>query len=205
MLPSHIGRQYDAIASRWDRGMIDSQYGLAYLRRAMALASRRGSALDVGCGSGGRIVSELLGNGFDVLGIDASEQMVELARRKHPESPFLVEDICIWTPPEPADLVIAWDSIFHVPYREQRAVVHKLCRSLASGGVLLFTAGGSDGELSGEMHGHTFTYSSLADAEYLEIINGESCRCVLLERDQFPDEHVVIMAVKPLDHVTRNG
>jgi len=66
-------------------------------------------------------------------------------------------------------VIIAWDSIFHVPYSAQRRVVLKLCDALADGGVILFTAGGVDGEITGRMHGQGIYYSSLAEEEYLRI------------------------------------
>src|ERR687894_766584 len=89
------------------------------------------------------------------------EAMIEYARKRHPDSRFIHGDICEWEPPERYDAIIAWDSIFHVPYAEQRRVVMKLCDALASGGVILFTAGGVDGEITGRMRGQDFYYSSM--------------------------------------------
>ncbi len=91
---------------------------------------------------------------------------------------------------------LAWDSIFHAPYSEQRAVVEKLCNALATGGVILFTAGGVDGEITGRMRGRDFYYSSLAEEEYLKVMKECGCRCILMERDQYPAEHTVFIGAK---------
>jgi hypothetical protein len=70
MNPFETGRRYDALATAWDQGMIDSKYGIRFLHRAIKACARLGKALDVGCGSGGRIVNELLDAGFSVVGLD---------------------------------------------------------------------------------------------------------------------------------------
>jgi trans-aconitate methyltransferase len=117
-----------------------------------------------------------------------------LAREAHPQATFVHADICEWNPPDEYDLIVAWDSTFHVPYAAQEPVVRKLCRAMAPGGVLLMTAGGRDGEVQGEMAGEMFHYSSLDADEYRRILADESCTCELLEWDQPPEPHIVIMA-----------
>lgn len=176
--------------------MVDSRYGVPYLRRAIEVCACRGRALDVGCGSGGRLISELLEARFAVVGLDVSASMLEIARHRHPIAEFVQADICAWTPLETYELVVAWDSIFHVPYSQQRAVVQKLCCALAPGGALLFTAGGRDGEVMGEMQGQAFYYSSLDEHEYIRILKESGCPWILLERDQNPEEHIVVVATR---------
>jgi hypothetical protein len=122
--------------------------------------------------------------------------MVEYARKRHPHSHFVQADICQWQPQEQYDAIIAWDSIFHVPYAAQRRVVAKLCAALANGGVILFTAGGVDGEISGQMCDLDFYYSSLSEVEYLGIMKAHGCTCILLERDQYPEVHAVFIGAK---------
>lgn len=196
MKPTDTGRLYDRIASWWDEQEGQLTAGVRFVRAAVKLSAREGRALDVGCGSGGRIVEALTGAGFRVTGIDVSEAMLERARRRHPGSRFIAGDICEWQADGRYDVVVAWDSIFHAPHAEQRRVVAKLCDALADGGVLLFTAGGVDGEITGRMRGEEFYYSSLAEEEYLRTIKERGCKCVLMERDQHPEDHVVFIAVK---------
>ncbi len=152
--------------------------------------------MDVGCGSGGRVIDALTDASFQVEGLDVSEAMLRLARNRHPGAQFIHAGICTWQLSETYDVVIAWDSIFHVPKTEQGHVVAKLCDALAPGGAILFTAGGIDGEITGEMNGQTFYYSSLSDAAYLNIMNDHGCKCILLERDQHRAEHIVMIGVK---------
>jgi SAM-dependent methyltransferase len=193
--PAQTGRLYDAIATWWDDQQATSTSGLEYVRRASGLSANRRRALDVGCGSG-RLTASLTAAGYQVVGIDVSPGMLALARGRYPGTHFIRADICTWSPPEQYDLVVAWDSIFHVPHAAHREVVEKLCNVLAPGGVVLFTGGGIDGEVTGPMCEHTFYYSSLDVEEYLRILKARGCRCVLLEMDQYPDEHVVLIGVR---------
>ena len=196
MKPTDTGHLYDRVASWWDGREGQSTAGVEFVRAAIRLSAARGRALDVGCGSGGRIVAALSEAGFEVTGLDVSGAMVEYASRRHPEARFIRGDICEWRPPTRYDVIIAWDSIFHVPHPQQRPVVEKLCDALAEGGVLLFTAGGVDGEITGRMRGREFYYSSLAEEEYLKVMKGWGCKCVLMQRDQYPEEHVVFIGVR---------
>ncbi|HEX8843787.1 MAG TPA: class I SAM-dependent methyltransferase [Pyrinomonadaceae bacterium] len=196
MKPTETGKLYDKISSWWNDQQDSSTAGINFVQRAIRLTINKDNALDVGCGSGGRIVTALRDAGFKVTGIDVSEAMLEFARKRHPDSDFILGDICQWKPLERYDLIIAWDSSFHLPHLEQRPVTGKLCEALADGGVILFTAGGVDGEITGQMCGLDFYYSSLAETDYLEIMKGHGCKCILMERDQHPEEHVVFIGTK---------
>lgn len=195
MRPADLARRYDAIAKAWDEAIGRSEYGLSYVRRALGFSRKSGMALDIGCGNG-RLIDPLREAGFAVEALDISPRMLELAARRHPDARLILADICTWKPERFYDTIIAWDSIFHVPHSSQAPVVRELCEALAPGGVLLFTAGGTNGEITGEMLGESFYYSSLADDEYLRIVNEAGCRCLLLERDQHPEAHVVMICLK---------
>ncbi len=196
MKPTDTGILYDRISSWWNDQQDQSTTGIHFVQMAIRLSANKDNALDVGCGSGGRIVAALLDAGFQVTGIDVSEAMLKYARTRHPDSDFIHDGICEWKPQEQYDAIIAWDSIFHVPYSEQRRVIGKLCDALANGGIILFTAGGVDGEITGQMCGQHFYYSSLAEEEYLRIMKVNGCKCILMERDQHPEEHVVFIGAK---------
>lgn len=196
MKPTDTASRYDKISAWWRDHETRLTAGIDFVQKALQFSAGTGNALDVGCGSGGRIINALLNSGFRVTGIDVSQAQLEHARERHPNADFILADICQWQVPKRFyDVVIAWDSIFHVPYPEQRRVVRKLCGALTGGGVIVFTAGGVDGEISGQMRGQDFYYSSLAEEEYLKILKENGCRCVLMERDQHPEEHVVFIGV----------
>lgn len=196
MHPRETGRRYDAVAAQVDADLRESTYGVSFLERAIAYCKTRGAALDVGCGSGGRMIEGLLSAGFQVTGIDVSRGMLDIAKARHPSVEFVHDDVTEWTPPRSFDFVLAWDSIFHLPYASHTLVLAKLCGCLADGGVLLFTAGGIDGEIVGSMHGREFGYSSLAEVALVQLLRDHDCVPLLVERDQYPLNHVVLIAIK---------
>ncbi|MFN0162484.1 MAG: class I SAM-dependent DNA methyltransferase [Burkholderiales bacterium] len=196
MHPRDTGRQYDAIATLWDESRRGSLYGVPFLERAIALCGSGNRALDVGCGSGGPMIEKLIAAGFSVAGIDVSAAMLAIAKAKHPTVEFIHDDITEWVSPLRFDLILAWDSIFHLPRDLHVPVIEKLCRRLSEGGVILFSAGGIESEVVGTMYGHEFHYSSLCETALIQLVKSEGCVPVLMERDQYPLHHLVIIAVK---------
>lgn len=196
MKPHETGKRYDAIASWWESQQDTMRSGLRYLEGAIGFCENTRSALDVGCGGGGRMIDVMTKVGFNVTGIDISEGMLAHAQRRHTDVSFVHADISEWQPASRYDLIVAWDSTFHLPHALQEPVLEKLCAALSDGGVLLFTGANVDGEITGEMHGETFYYSSLGTANYLRILEGAGCQCLLIERDQYPELHIVVSAIK---------
>lgn len=125
--------------------------------------------------------------------------MIKLAKKNHPDESFIFADICRWESEQKFDFIVAWDSIFHLPLREQQPVLKKLCTLLADNGVLIYTFGDSMGEHEDNWHGDTFSYSSIGINENLKILAANGVTCKHLELDQFPLNHVYIVGVKSLD------
>lgn len=199
MIPREIARSYDQIADRWNDDDFPRDYGIAQHERALAFLPRKRNALDVGCGCSGRIIDLLLGEGFEVEGLDVSDRMIELARRRHPAVTFHHADICEWSPPRNYDLVSGWDSIWHVPLAAQESVLRKLMEALAPGGVLIFTTGGLDApsdKVDAAM-GPPMYYSQLGIPRTLEVVSECECVCRHLEYDQHPELHVYLIVQRP--------
>ena len=195
MDPFETGRRYDRIVAYWDREDGGRRAGFDYLQRAIELVTERRRALDVGCGNG-RMSGIPAAAGFLVTGVDVSAEMLGLARSRHPQVQFVQADICHGQAPEDYYLIVAWDSTFHVSHDLQAATVRRLCSALADGGVLLFTAGDVDGEITGQMDGVEFYYSSLTIPAYRALLRDSGCACILLDHDQPGERHVVFMARK---------
>ena len=198
MKPEETGSHYDRIALFWQKQHLNSAYGLAALERAIKFTENKSTALDVGCGSSGRFIEVLIKYGFTPTGVDISAEMISLARQRHPDVSFYAADICTWQLPQQYDLISAWDSTFHLPLAEQKPVLKKMCEGLNSKGVLLFTCGGTIGpeEISGGFEGETFDYSTLGVNEFLRLIDKFGCMCKHVEYDQFPENHVYMIAQK---------
>ena len=67
--------------------------------------------LDLGCGNG-TLAAELAACGLDASGVDASPEMVALARERHPELRFEVGDATSFSLDEPVDVVFS-NAVLH--------------------------------------------------------------------------------------------
>jgi SAM-dependent methyltransferase len=198
MHPTEIGRSYDTLAQSWQERLASSKYGIPQFERALKFAKGRHTALDIGCGSDGRVIDLLLEHGFHVEGLDVSEKMIALAKELHPETSFYLADIAVWTLPRQYDFISAWDSIWHLPLAAQEPVMQKICEGLKAGGIFLFTMGGLDepGEKRDSNMGPPTYYSTLGVAKVLELLARFGCICRHLEYDQYPEQHVYVIAQK---------
>ncbi len=194
MTPLELGENYDIIAPVYQREMMRSDYGVAALRRAMRCCRRVGSALDVGCGVGGRMIDALQSAGFMPEGIDVSAGMLQLAKQDHPGLRFCCADICQWQSQRRFALVLAWDSLFHLPLEEQEPVLRKLCGLLEDGAVLLYSFGDDEGSHCDYWHGRAFHYSSIGVARNLAVLQDEGMTVLHLEREA--PRHVYVIAHK---------
>ncbi|HEV7798755.1 MAG TPA: methyltransferase domain-containing protein [Pyrinomonadaceae bacterium] len=106
--------------------------------------------LDVGCGSGW--LSEYFARlGYEVTGIDISDDLIEMARDRVARAPydvdhqtqlrcrFLTHDIEIDPLGEKFDAVICYDSLHH--FENERTVFHNLAAMLDVGGLLFILEG----------------------------------------------------------------
>jgi SAM-dependent methyltransferase len=197
MHPDETAARYDRLALWFQEQHAGSSYGVAQLERAIRFAAHKAAALDVGCGSTGRFIDVLTKHGFAAEGVDISGRMVALARERNPGSPFYVGDICTWELPKRYDFISAWDSVFHLPLDRHEPVIRKLCGGLNPGGVLIFTCGGGGGgEISGSFEGEDFDYSTLGIDEFLRLLRESGCECLHVEYDQYPENHVYLIARK---------
>ena len=196
MLPSDIAKSYDELAERWQDNAFPRHNGIQQHERAIAFLKEKGYALDIGCGSSGRIIELLTSHGFAVEGLDISERMLALAQQRHPNITFHHADIRNWNFPRAYDLISAWDSIWHVPLAEQAPVMTKILHGLTPGGVCIFTMGGLDApsEMVNSDMGPRMYYSTLGIPNTLDLLSASGCICRHLEYDQYPESHLYIIA-----------
>ena len=196
MTPSELATKYDKIALWWQQHHQASDYGVGQLQRALSFVKNSNYALDVGCGAGGRFINTLEQQGYEITGVDVSKSMIALAQHNHPSHQFFHHDICQWHTEQTFDVIVAWDSLFHLPLSQHQPVISKLCRQLNQGGVLMYTFGNAQGEHTDQWHNDTFYYSSIGINNNLALLIDSGMLVVHLELDQYPQNHVYAIAIK---------
>lgn len=134
---------YDTVADSYADYVRESLGDQPYLRTALTLFAELvhvaggGPVADVGCGPG-QVTAYLHDLGLDILGIDLSPAMIEVARREHPGLRFEVgsmTDLDL-AAASVAGLLAFW-SLVHVPDHALPGVFGHFRRALRPGGPLL--------------------------------------------------------------------
>ncbi|OIO04420.1 MAG: methyltransferase type 11 [Desulfovibrionaceae bacterium CG1_02_65_16] len=169
---------YDRIASKWD----EARRGLArrerdYLDLLLADAPSGALVLDAGCGTGRPMAEEVLHRGFAVHGIDQSGEMLAIARRRLPTGIWTMARLETSVFGGPFAAAICWDALFHIDRAEHAPILARLRESLAPGGRLMLTCGGSDHPaFDDEMFGERFHYDSLTPAATVATLKARGMR-----------------------------
>jgi 2-polyprenyl-6-hydroxyphenyl methylase/3-demethylubiquinone-9 3-methyltransferase len=169
---------YEELGDKW---LTATDHPIALLRAENRLrnpwvASKLPSSsrvLDMGCGAG-FLTHELASLGHDVVGVDLSEESLQVARKLDPKSSYLRADVTA-VPFESGsfDAVCAMDLLEHV--ENPQAVIQEASRLLKPGGLFFF---------------HTFNRTFLS---WLIVIKGVEW-CV---KNAPPDMHILRLFIKP--------
>jgi len=140
---SAAGHAGQAGRDGWNARLYDDAFTFIWERGAdllELLAPRAGERIvDLGCGTG-HLTRAIAASGADVLGIDASPEMVDQARRNYPDLRFAVGDARDLRLDAPVDAVFSNAVLHWVP--EPDRVAASLGRALVPGGRLVLEMGG---------------------------------------------------------------
>lgn len=152
--------------------------------RITATEPRR--VVDLGCGPGG-LTAGLSARwpGADVLGLDASPEMIETALQyAGPRLAFEVADLRTWEPPVPVDVIVSNATLQWVP--DHLDLLPRLVAGLAPGGWLALQVPGNFDEPS-----HRLLHRLAADPRFAAQTTG-------LERAAAPDAAAYLGVLAPL-------
>ena len=122
--------------------------------------------LDLGCGSGEPIAAYLVARGCELTGVDGARGMVEIFQRKLPGARAVVGDMRTLDLGETFDLVLAWNSFFHLELEAQWQAFDVFARHCKPGGDLLFTSGSRASEVWGVAGGAPVFHASASIDSY---------------------------------------
>jgi SAM-dependent methyltransferase len=133
--PAADPRSFDHFAAGYDRyASLEPPRVLDWLLGRLRSHGRR--ALDAGCGSGRHTLA--LADRFDeVVGVDTSRPLIDIARRRrpHPRVRYLVGDLLAFADPDGFDLVASCTTLHHLPDLE--AALRHLRGLVAPGGAAI--------------------------------------------------------------------
>lgn len=132
-----------SISNSWNPELYDNKHAFVWERGAEVLsllgASPGETILDLGCGTG-HLTSRIAASGARAIGVDASPEMVEEARKNYPELRFEVADARDFELGEPVDAVFS-NAVLHW-VKEADHVVRCVWNALRPEGRLVAEFGG---------------------------------------------------------------
>lgn len=107
-----------------------------YIDEFLTLLPKNAKILDAGCGVG-TDAGYMASQGFKVIGVDLSEEMLELAKQKFPQIDFRKQDIRkLNFPPNSFAGILAAYSLIHISKKDILALLKKLCQILKKDGAI---------------------------------------------------------------------
>ncbi|MFC8569675.1 class I SAM-dependent methyltransferase [Streptomyces sp. NPDC057245] len=193
---------FDALGAEYEKAFAGSgthRRSLEWLLGRLTPGSR---VLDVGSGTGRPTAETLAGAGHEVLGVDVSPVMVELATRQVPEAVFRCADIRdVPLDDGSFDAVCVYFSLLQLDRREQTELVGRLVRSLRPGGFLVLATVPLDVEgVDAVFMGRPVRVTSfparrfvaLAEEAGLEVLEQEASMFTPAHPDARPEPHLFL-------------
>lgn len=178
-LAENIIQIYKKHGRAWTELRGDFLYEQAWLDRFLSIIPKHSKILDLGCGSGVPIARYLIENSCSIVGVDASDTMLEMAKQNFPEQTWIQADMrdieldlkLNQKLDQKFQAILAWDSFFHLTQEDQRKMFEQFSKFTEHGAALMFTSGPEHGEVVGNLFGNALYHASLSANEYRELLN----------------------------------
>ena len=137
MATQQNGPAFDLIGKRYDESFVERDVQLAegtWLIQQLPPGAR---VLDLGCGSGLPTAKQLLDAGVEVVGIDESAVMLDLARQQAPGGEYLHQDLRELTGLGEFDAVVAFFALLMLPRSDIPTLLERIRERLRGPKLLL--------------------------------------------------------------------
>jgi SAM-dependent methyltransferase len=168
--PEDIAGIYERKAREFDDLRSRALFERGWLERFAALLPAHAAVLDLGCGHAEPIASWLIAQGHKVTGVDTAPSLLALCRQRFPDHDWIESDMRKLALGRQFNGLIAWDSFFHLPFDDQRAMFAIFRDHAAPNAALMFTSGPAQGEATGDHAGEALYHASLAPEEYRALL-----------------------------------
>ncbi|WP_327371490.1 class I SAM-dependent methyltransferase [Streptomyces sp. NBC_01217] len=189
-------RVFDALGAAYERAFAESPTHHASLRRLLEHIAPYSRILDVGSGTGRPTARILADAGHDVLGVDVSPVMVDLAARQVPGASFQCADIRELPLEEGSfDAACVYFSLLQMSRDDQSRLLRKLGRLLVPGGHLVVATVPLDVEDVGvDFMGQKVRATSFGADAFTELVAGAGFTVLWQQDDVFTPAYEAAVA-----------
>lgn len=168
---------YNRISRQWDaarRSLVGRERD--YLEVLLQDLPEGSPILDVGCGTGRPMGEHVIARGYRVIGIDQSDELIEIASARFPNERWILAPIETHAFRESYRAAILWDSLFHIDRACHGPILRRVIAGLPDRGRLMLTVGGSEHPAFTDfMFGQEFFYDSNTPEETGRILRDLGC------------------------------
>lgn len=142
---------YDLIAEDYARKFdpIESDDDLIFPNIFLSHLGSGSKIVDLGCGTGFS-AGYFTKNGMNVIGVDLSKSMIEIAKRNYPNIHFFIDDVRNFSLSNQVDAVWAGYSLFHFEQEYFEITIEKIKTYLKPGGIFGLVMQEGHGEIEPE-------------------------------------------------------
>lgn len=169
--PDDILPAYEREAREWARTRIRELWEVPALIAAVAGRAPGLSVLDLGCGAGEPLAAWFVARGDAVTGVDGAAAMVAEFRARVPRARVIHTDMRGLDLGRRFDVILGWNSFFHLSPADQRAMFPVFTRHAAPDCHLLLTTGPAATEAIGQVGQSPVYHASLSPIDYRQAFD----------------------------------
>ncbi|MGW0082867.1 class I SAM-dependent methyltransferase [Streptomyces sp. NPDC003393] len=199
---SRAAAVFDALGVVYEKAFAGSAAHRASLEWVLGRLAPGSRVLDVGSGTGRPTAQTLVGAGHEVLGVDVSPVMVELAAQQVPQASFQCADIRELPLPDASfDAVCVYFSLLQMSREDQSRLLRRLVPALKPGGSLAVATVPLDVEdVEGVFMGQKVRVTSFAADDFvttvaaagLTVVSRQSVLFTPSHPDAVPEPHLFL-------------
>lgn len=206
----YLKEKYDQMAESYmeRRSLFDNT---KQLQRLASLIPPGAKVLDLGCGTGLPVSKFFADRGCEVLGIDLSDRMIDLAKKNVPNATFLIKNIMNLDLSENYfDLIVSFYCLFHLKKEMQTEAFKKIIHWLKFDGYSYFTlatkeyTGMDNFEGTIDFEGKLLPYCHYTLEDYKNIFHILGTKVISMEKLQVGGETMLWVLLDKLDKRKNN-
>ena len=189
---------YDKSATEFSKHFTELGPRVEDIERGLMLAGRQDGArvIELGCGDG-RDAFEIIKRVKQYEGIDSSEGLLDIAKKKNPKGTFVLNDAISYEYPKKLDTIFAFASLLHLDQNDIYEVFEKASRALRLGGIFYISLKERSQyieKLKKDKYGERMFY--FYNPEIIKHLAGKSFESIYEDHQKHGDEDWFTIALK---------